>query len=100
MKSDKTKEYDQDLSEFLAKASSFSDLLKVQDFNFDPTVRMGAINEAIRDRTRLYIEMMGAAFLQETGFKASEVRLVISYGLDRVSYCFEKKEKENSGPKD
>lgn len=46
----------------------------------------------ITERTNIYIEFLAAAFLKETGLKASEAELVVSYGIDKVHFSFRRKE--------
>jgi hypothetical protein len=47
----------------------------------------------VSQRSSIYLEFMAAAFLKETGLKASEVDLVIHYGVDSIHFSFEKKNK-------
>ena len=75
---DENKQVNNDLAAFLATSRTFSDMANAMKYQME----LQDMFERINSRTMLYLEMMGAAFLQETGLKASEVELIQGHTSD------------------
>lgn len=78
--------YKKDLDDFSKKMDLFSWHKEVE--SFEP---LHQATKELSERTPLYIEMMAAAFLKETDLKASEVELVVTYGIDKITFYFQKR---------
>lgn len=78
---------DEDLTAYLKKLPSFASYAKIEDDLVRNTVK------EIQNRSTLYIEFLAAAFMKETGLKASEVVLVCKNGIDEIRWWFEPKNK-------
>jgi hypothetical protein len=57
----------------------------------EPTLYPTYGMKEIGDRTNIYLEFLAAAFLKETGLKASEVELVMQSSMDEVRWFYRKK---------
>lgn len=81
---------EKDIADFAWKSDLFSGFENQKDL-WDST----SFLRELPNRTNLYLEMMAAAFLKETGLKAVEVELVISYGVDKIVFSFKKRKDGN-----
>lgn len=79
----------------ISRFANIGDALKEMRIPTDVDI-YSKIARELTERSTLYLEFLAAAFLQETGLKASETEMVISYGIDKVTFSFRRRENVNN----